>query len=182
MPIRNPTTAPTTFGTPYARYILGFPSFQPALSVANGLIARVYLTSIQVPHPIIIDRLGYMVGTVQAGNIRVGLYRDGTVADAPAGGALVVESASVAQTSVNSLQLVTVADTLVMKGLYWFAWQCSDATATAWMWRDNNGIWPNCYTRGGGYGAFTNPCPATAGVAGDNMLCLMRVKTNLPLT
>ena len=166
----------------YRRYLWGFQDFLPAASVATGLIARVYLNPIEVPYRIEIDRLGYQVGLTSAGNIRMGLYRQGTVADTPDGGALVVESASEAQVAGNRIQSVIVPDTVLIPGLYYLAWQGDDATATFYAWRDNGGLWPTCSTRGGGYGAFTDPCPATAGVAGDYIKCFMRVKTNLPLS
>jgi hypothetical protein len=95
-----------------------------------------------------------------AGNIRLGLYRDN--GDTPAGGALVVETASVAL--ANFKNEVVIADTVLEPGLYWFALQNDDATPV-FITSDQTeslGGTLQCYVFAQGYGAFTDPCPAVA--------------------
>jgi len=142
--------------------------------------ARVYLIPIEVLVRCTVDRI--MVhqyeGTV-AGNCRVGIYKDGTTPDLPDGGALVVESASVAKAGINQKQLITIADTVLEPGLYWLAYESDENTTIISSERGIFGIDPGhrYYDRGGGYGALTNPCPATTG---GNISCpflLLRVKS-----
>ena len=125
---------------------------------AFAVATRIYLGCIQVPFNVTIDGLFYVVGTAQNGNIRMGLFRDN--GDDPSGGALVVESASVAQGAVNEQQMVTVADTVLTPGRYWVAVQTDDISATFLRYFDNSVSTARRYARGGAYGPFENPCPA----------------------
>jgi len=125
-----------------------------------AIATRIYLGEIQVPFTVTIDRLFYVVGGAQNGNIRMGLFRDN--GDDPSGGVLVVESASVAQGVVNQQQVVAVADTLLTPGRYWVALQTDDGAATFMRYFDGTGATARLYTRGGAYGPFENPCPAAA--------------------
>jgi hypothetical protein len=164
-----------------ARYLWSFPPFQAQITTVSGLAARVWLMPFQVPYQVEVDRIGYQVGAASAGNIRMGIYREGPTAGLPDGGALVVESASVAQGGVNSIQMVIIAATVLTPGMYYVVWQGDNANATWYAWRDNANTWPTCYTRAGGYGAFTDPCPTTGGIFGDYILCFLRVSRSLGL-
>ena len=122
---------------------------------------RVFLVPLQVEVQCHIDTICFVV-TTQAGNVRVGIYRDN--GDTAAGGALVVESASVACGAAGSVQEVAVADTELTPGFYWVAIQ-SDTT-TAVLYRGSGAhatsgsLRVERFDNGGGYGAFDNPCPA----------------------
>ena len=125
-------------------------------AVAN----RVYLGQLIVPNTLEIDRISYRVGAVSAGNVRLGIYREGPTPERPDGGALVVETGSVAQAAVSSLQMITIPATLLRRGKYWLAIQGDDVTGTYYMNRDDAGIIGCRYIQV--YGPFTDPCPATA--------------------
>lgn len=132
--------------------------------------ARCYLAPVQIPVNLTIDRLGWLQDAVSAGNVRMGIYRD--MGDTPLGGALVVESASVAKAGTARKMELTIAATQLSPGLYWVCVQSDEATSSFTMGSQdmsNGGTILTCqYDRGGGYGAFTNPCPAittNAGVA-----------------
>lgn len=142
--------------------------------------ARVYLIPVEVLVRCTVDRI--MVHQYEGtcvGNCIVGIYKDGTVVDIPDGGALVVESASVAKAGVNQKQLITIADTVLEPGLYWLAYESDEATTIITSERSVFLVDPShCYyDRGGGYGALTNPCPVTTR---GHYLCpfmLLRVKS-----
>jgi len=161
------------------RYITG-PLFPYSIgSLALGTAGRVYLIPIDIPWPVTIDRIIYQVGTTSAGNVRVGIYREGPTADSPTGGVLVVESASVAQSTANYLQLATVADTVLTPGQYFVGIQGDDVTGTLQKSSTGVGAAAFTYDRAGGYGAFTNPCPTAS--AGVNVpYFALRVKEDLP--
>jgi hypothetical protein len=140
--------------------------------------ARCYLTPIQIHVALTIDRLGWIQDTVSAGNVRQGLYRD--MGDTPLGGPLVVESASIAKAGTARKMEVTIVPTQLNIGLYWAVLQSDEATSNAVLHATDpcagGTLVPYYYDRGGGYGAFTNPCPAlTGGVNG--ILQYVRVKS-----
>lgn len=150
-------------------------------SYAGGAAGRTYLGPIEIPWPIIIDRIGYQVGSTSAGNVVLGLYREGDTADSAEGGALVVETSSAAQPAASNFHVVTVSDTLLVPGLYFAVIEFSDATGTFQRNYDAAQTYYRYYNRVGGYGALTDPCPSlTTFSVGPRMF--VRVKTNLPLS
>ena len=120
---------------------------------------RVHMAQITVPKNLTLDRLGYQVGAVQAGNVRLGLYREGATPDIPDGGALVAESASVGQSPTVEVQLAAIPVTLLVRGRYWIGIQGDDVTGTFYHQRDDASIIGRRYDHA--YGPFTDPCPAT---------------------
>lgn len=163
----------------YARYLwtppLGFPRANQAFTVG-----RVYLTPIDVRWPITIDRIIYQVGTTSLGNVRVGLYREGTTADSPAGAALVVESASVAQSAINCIQMVTVASTVLTRGQYFVAIQ---ADAIGSMYADTDAGSSLAFYYPLVYAAFTDPCPALPPLVVNTVNAVLgfRIASNQPV-
>lgn len=127
---------------------------------------RVYLLPIPVFTELIIDRLACCWSAVATGNTRIGLYSDnGAIPD---GGALVVESGSIAKTGTNRIQEILVADTLLTPRLYWLGLEGDDASQViniAVNYLTETGVAGTLrgryYDRAGGYGPFTGPCPAT---------------------
>jgi len=118
----------------------------------------------------------------------VGLYRAGSLGfpDRPDGGALVVETASLAQVGMltTSLHFLPIADTQLTPGLYFGAVQGDDATGTSGrfqqpgQWSSNVGgqvIVGSYYDQG--YGAFTDPCPVTVPNLNTRPWIVMRVKS-----
>ncbi len=160
-----------------------FPLMRNPFQQAFGAAGRVWLLPIDVCWTVVVDRIVFSVGVNSAGNIRVGIYRSEANPDDPTGEELVVESASVAQAAANVLQYVTIADTTLTTGRYWIAVQGSDALGE--FFRINLGTTSPAnlqawlYNRAGGYGAFTDPCPA---LATTNLMPILflRVAENLP--
>jgi hypothetical protein len=108
----------------------------------------------------------------------VGIYRDN--GDTPVGGAVVVQSASIAKSGTNRTQEFTVATTSLQPGLYWIA-LVSDENTTKF---DRYGVsefftggtfFAAYYDRGGGYGALTDPCPAITALTSMALHAFVRV-------
>lgn len=137
----------------------------------------VYIVPMEVPYRCVVDRIVVAYYGPVAGNIRACIYRDN--GETPVGGALIVESASVAKTGTVRKQEITIADTLLRPGLYWLAINTDESTTNIihiWPW--NLGGTLICYTYALAYGAFTNPCPAAAGGAAP--MATLRVRNILP--
>lgn len=164
----------------YARYLRSsFLGLYNPLSIAFGIAGRINIVPIDVAWAVVIDKIIYVVGSVAAGNVRLGIYRQGAE-DTPRAGALVVESASVPQAAVHTIQMVSVADTLLTPGQYYLAIQGDNATGTLWRYYDTGCSFAWRYDRGGGYGAFTTPCPEVNAII-HLVGMMLRVKTNLGL-
>ena len=133
-------------------------AFSPG-PVAFTIAGRVFLSQLIVPKNLRIDRLAYHVGNVSAGNVRLGLYREGPAAELPDGGAVVVETGSVAQVAVERLQLTVIPSTQLVRGRYWLCVQGDDVTGTYRYQRDDANTIGRAYDHP--YGPFTDPCPAT---------------------
>lgn len=76
-----------------------------------GTAGRCYLVPIDVPWPVKVDRISIITRSVAGGNVRVCIYKEGATADSPAGGKLLVESASTPLAGVNRKQDITIAET-----------------------------------------------------------------------
>lgn len=144
---------------PYFRYIFGHYAVGPVREETFASAGRVFIAPIQVLAPCRIDRIYYHVAGVSGGNIRVGLYEEGGAADSPVGGSLVVESASVGMAGATRVQFVTIAETTLTKGLYFTALQGDTVGSKFRAWREDQQQFCVRYDIGG-YGAFTDPCPA----------------------
>lgn len=130
--------------------------------------ARVYLMPVQVLFLSTVDRICVICAAVSAGNMTVGIYEDN--GGTPVGGALVVESASLAKPGNFRHVEYTIADTQLVPGLYWVAVESDEATTILIDVEMFGGligrpIEPHTYDRAGGYGPLTDPCPATANPA-----------------
>lgn len=145
---------------PYRRYIHSAELWGTAFTGTLFVTGRVYVAPIQIPVTLTIDRLGWIQDNVSAGNVRNGLYRD--MGDTPVGGALVVESASIAKAGTLRKMEAVIVDTQLSPGLYWRAIRSDENTSTFAA----HGV---SYPLGGSllggyydaaYGAFTNPFPA----------------------
>jgi hypothetical protein len=131
------------------------------VATTNPTEGRVYLLPYIVPFQHTVELIGYVAGAV-AGNCIVGIYADD--GDTPAGGALIVESASVAIPAVaNHMKELAIADTQLAAALYWLAIEFDDDSSA---FRDipaqlvDGTLVAYYYDRAGGYGALTDPCPA----------------------
>lgn len=145
----------------YARYLTDVLSGFGATVIAVKWVGHVYLSPLQVPFAVTIDRLGYVANDVGVGdNVRMGIYADN--GDTPAGGVLLAETASVA--SVYGKNELTISSLALQARLYWLAyqnqngnvWVYSAGLAAGWVgtlnWKHYDGFFP--------YGPFANPCPA----------------------
>lgn len=124
---------------------------------------RVYLVQFTVQKTQQVDGIAYVVGATAAGNVRAAIIGPtANTADTALGAAVLIESASVAQGTINTPQLIALTATSLAPGVYYAALQASDATGT--YMRHSNQLqaagFSQTYDRGGGYGAFTTPTPA----------------------
>lgn len=126
-------------------------------------VGRALLAMFALPVPRTVDGIAYVVGGVSAGSVRAGIIGPTALAaDTPQGALVAVESAAVAQGTINSYQLVPLTPTLLPAGLYYVGLQGSDATGT-YQRITNQPQAPALsfqYDRAGGFGAFTSPTPA----------------------
>jgi hypothetical protein len=124
------------------------------------------MAPIQISVTLTIDRIAVIWGGTTAGNARIALYRDN--GDTPVGGALVVQSASIAKAGTTRKQEFTIAATQLTPGLYWIAIQSDENTSKFEridLAYEAGGTLTGYYYTLGGYGVFTNPCPASAATA-----------------
>lgn len=124
-------------------------------------VARCYLVQFTLATARQINGISYVVGAVAAGNVRAAIIGPIVTADTAEGAPVLVESASVAQGTINSPQLVSLTATAAAAGIYYAALQADDVTGT-YMRVGNQlqaaGI-SQTYDRAGGYGAFTATTP-----------------------
>lgn len=123
---------------------------------------RVLLVEFEVPAPCLLDGLAYVVGTNSAGNVTGGVVGPvGRTSDSAATAAVVAQSASTAQGTANTLQVLTWTAVYAPAGIYYAALEGSDVTGT-YMRLGNQlqaaGTGAQ-YDRAGGYGALTDPTP-----------------------
>ena len=153
----------------FAKTSINLKAFMP------GPPCRVFLVPINIPVSFTVDRLLYLVN-VQAGNVRLGLYADN--GDAPDGGALIVETASLAMGVGGNKDEKVVAATMCAAGEYWLAIQGDNAGGSMWQGRITISCGGTLFTRqydlAGGYGAFTNPCPVTAAYPSESPIMGVR--------
>lgn len=102
-------------------------------------------------------QMGWINGATVAGNVDVGIY------DRNAN--RLVSSGSTAQSGVSSPQVVDIADTTLLPGLYYFAMVADDATATYTRGGGSSSS-PICRASGMAMQATAFPLPSTATFAG----------------
>lgn len=141
------------------RYIWATPSgglgTQP---LTMTVVGRVYLTPIDVPWNMTVDRIIVNFENPVAGNVRVAIYEEGA-ADTPVGGALLVESGSTVIAGANGWQAITIANTALNAGQHYVAIQSDATTCQVVAFQDNLQFFQKYYDLGA-YGLFTDPCPA----------------------
>ena len=122
---------------------------------------RVLLTEFEVLNDCTADAISYTsVGTL-SGSVIVGIYGPIGTEETCSGSSLIVQQ-SHTPTTTNSAQLISISGTSLVKGRYYLALEGEDALNT--YTRESNVEkvegWGQFYTRAGGYGELTNPCPA----------------------
>lgn len=110
-----------------------------------------------------VDGIGLRHGATASGNAVVGIYgpisqTSDTCNNAP----VIVQSSSTAL--VGTLQVVTFTETALTPGIYYAAVEYEDALHTFFRFGNTTQVGgvTQKYSRGGGYGALTDPCPAVS--------------------
>lgn len=160
------------YGLVYSKYLKNVFTWNctTALTVVT---ARCYLTPIEVPVRMTFDAIVVELGTTFAGNMRLAIYRDN--GDTPVGGALIYETASEAKIGTGKNEIVMPNLTLE-PGLYWLAFQSDENTTNMVVEPASfcqGGTLQTYYYALGGYGVFTNPCPAV--IVGTAAVVWLRV-------
>lgn len=137
--------------------------FVPAATSQTFTVGRVLLMEFVVEKNCRVDQIVYVSGGTAAGSATVGIYGPISTRETPDGAALLVESSSTAQSGTNTPQPISITETTLVPGLYYVALEGSDATGTYMRNTNQTQVtgFGAYYDRGGGYGALTNPCPAT---------------------
>jgi len=170
-PVAHGNLGGVTFGQHHAhyyKYLKTYPFDSSGLNLLTlDTAGRAFLAPLEVPFRCTLDRLVAIWADVTAGNVRMGLYVNNTVAvNTPVGGALVVETASVAKTGTYRTQEITISNIVVDPGFYFLAIMSDETTSRCPMcWSpflQQSIMIGAIYDRFGGYGPFTNPCPALA--------------------
>lgn len=143
-----------------------------------GTVGRVYMCEFEVTENMIVDAIAFYNHATIAGNVTVGIYGPIVTEETPLNSPLLVESASTAHAGANAVQIISITETSLKIGRYYVAAEFSDGTAT--FGRLNiypivNG-WTGYYDRGGGYGALTDPCPATTTPTSSTPNLIVRCK------
>ena len=138
-----------------------FPDTLKTFASSTWTVGRVNMIHIELTEAQSISAINISNGATIAGNITVGIYAEGAP-NTPAGGAVLVQSASTAHAGSNVFQSIAITPTWLPAGGYYIALICSDATSDiyrlgALSLYDGQGFY---YDRAGGYGALTDPCPA----------------------
>lgn len=125
---------------------------------------RVYLTEFELLTAQTVNGVIYNVGTTSNGNIRAHIFGPVVTDEVAAGLTLPVESASIVQAAINTVQTLLLADTVLQPGRYFAGIQFSSATGT--FMRTSNitgGLLPGTqkYFDNGSFAVATTPCPAT---------------------
>lgn len=166
------------YTTTYKRYVRPVFCYQ-ANTTLTMVAARVYLIPIEIERKMTVDRICVPISTPVAGNIRACIYADN--GDTPVGGALIVESASVAKGNPVGRQEIVIVDTTLEAGLYWVAVQSDESTTVLISESDSfsmrGTLKGEFYDIAGGYGAFTNPCPGVGEFSGATVILSLRVKS-----
>lgn len=130
--LRNPDLAVISPASPWslgtAMNAMGLTSAASAWPTAN----KAYYIPVSVQYPITVAKMFVINGSTVSGNIDVGIY--------DAGGAKLVTSGSTAQTSGSVIQEFDIADTLLQRGLYYWACAMDNSTGTLEIWNPNLAI------------------------------------------
>jgi hypothetical protein len=153
----------------YVQTILKPINFNSFTATTVYTAGRVYMSRIELLKGQSVSKITFYNWATIAGNITVGIYAEGS-SGTPVAGAVLAQSASTAHAGANGRQTITFASAVFLNaGAYYLAFETSDATATIGRnpSQDFGGTLSYYYDRGGGYGALTDPCPASAATFGN---------------
>jgi hypothetical protein len=156
MPLHN---APIALG----RWLYPIEVVSSANASTTFTVGRVMMAQFVVPRACTIDGVEYVVGTTQAGNVIGGIAGPVTqTADTALAAAVIAQSASTAQATASTSQVLTWTGVRVAAGIYYACLEGDNATGT--YMRPSIAVCPSGtlmhYDRAGGYGALTDPTPA----------------------
>jgi hypothetical protein len=141
-------------------------------------VGRVYMVQFAVQVTCQIDALAYGVGGTAAGSVTGGVLGPiSRTADIPDAAAVVAQSASTAQGTINSPQVLTWTAVTLQPGIYYAALEGSDVTGT-FIRHNNQPTAPGVvatYDRAGGYGTLTNPTPTSTSTTSNAPALRIRV-------
>ena len=162
--------------SPHPTWLFPFCGCRSLSSQAAGAIGKTFLCMIDISFPVSVDGIEVYNFATVAGNIIVGIYKVATN-DTPVGGAVITQSASTAMAGANQYQFIPFPSAVSLTpGQYYLAAEYSDVTATFGESNQaGNQNWSCAYTRGGGFGALTDPCPAISTYGSVNQLNLRMV-------
>jgi len=154
--IKNFEPSKTRWIKPFQWYI--------ATSSITATPGKVMLVEFEITKPQTVDGISIFNHTVVSGNVLVGLYGPITTEEVAQGSNLIATSNSTALNGTSAGQFIPFTSNINLSiGRYYAAVQYDDITHT--YGRFNNTVtipgWSQYYDRVGGFGAFTNPCPAT---------------------
>ncbi len=155
----------------YNRYIKPYHgAWTIATTSATPVAGRVYLEQFEIENPSKVDGIYIYNVATAAGSCIVGIVGP-IVADDTAGTAPVVAQGTATVTGTNTAQLISLSTTpILVPGRYYACAEWSDVTCTFARHTNQQVVlgWTQRYDRGGGYGALTDPTPATTN-DGSNM-------------
>lgn len=148
---------------PEIRWLIPYINLSVNNTSVTATAGRVWLNEFEVIKPCIVDAVNIYNQATVNGNVIVGIYGPIVTEEEAQGSPLVVESASTALSGASNAQTISLTQTTLAPGRYYVAVQYSSGTHTYGRQADINVVtgWSQYYDRGGGYGALTNPCPAT---------------------
>jgi len=129
----------------------------------SGFADLVTLVPIDIWFPVTVDRVGgYQRAFNGTGLMRVAIYEDN--GNTPVGGALIVESAAVADARARAKAEALIANTPLLGGRYWLAINRDNIANTFMNYQAEEaagGTWQTLF-HARPFGPFADPCPASA--------------------
>jgi hypothetical protein len=156
------------------------------VTTQTGTVGRVHLCPIIVPYLMTFDTIGCVISTKGGADttVTMGIYPSSS--DAPDGTAPLLSVTMPADGASTGFEEVAISDLQLSAGEYFVALETADtviifnrySTAAGTAVVTNVKYLTGCYyDRSGGYGALTNPCPATTAGTSGKAAIFLRVKS-----
>lgn len=146
-------------------------------TTATAVANRVRMQEFEINEPTTLEGISIINFATVAGNCYVGVYGPIITEDTPEGAPLAAISADTALAGANGAQFIPFTSAVTLPtGRYYAAVVYSDGTHT---YGQNSitylysGVWTPFYNLGG-YGPFTNPCPALVGMSSTPVAMMIR--------
>lgn len=164
------------------RYIKPLHWAPASTSLASPADGRVSLALVQVTQRCQLKAIGWINGSAVQDNIYVGLYN--AVWDAAnarftaAGGSIKYTSPELTQVGTNVYQEHILTTNVVLEEGFYYMFIETEGTTTTYQRQanqDQSTGWVQFYTRSGGFGAPTDPCPAITATGSNVPAMTLRV-------